>query len=742
MQRLKIGVLMGGRSVECEVSFNSGRTICDHLDTNLYEVIPLFQTKNGIIYRIPWYFLHRGKTTDFIHRLETESEVITWDTLPAVVDFVYIALHGRYGEDGTLQAMLELLCIPYLGSDVLTSALCRDKSVLRSYLKSINVNVPAGFTLFPNQLKDKETITNVVQQYMADHGVTYPCIVKPHGEGSSLGIVIAHSLMELIQGISFAASVTDGIMQSVIVEECICGMEFTSIILEDGLGNYQALPPTEIETESGTMFFDYEQKYMPGRAHKYTPARCSVEIQDAIKNITTYVMQALNVKTIARIDGFVGADGTISIIDVNTISGMGPASFVFRAAAQVGMSHADLINYLITADLKRRNMISSDLEVSTVYNKNSQSVKLRVGVLFGGASNEREISLESGRNVIYKLSNHNYTVLPLFLTREEKIYSIEHSLLVKSSTQEITEALEESRNIPWSQLPNVVDFVFIALHGGNGENGIVQGVLETLGLPYNGSSVFASSLCMDKYKTTQFLAKNGFDIPGELLVSAADWQRDNSAVIDAVSSEIGYPCIVKPHDDGCSVLVHKVYNADALIGAIEAVFARHKTFALVQEFVVGMELTVGVVGNYNDVCALPPSQAVVSGDILTIEEKFLPGAGENQTPAPLSASALQFVKNTVAQVYQAVNCAGYARIDCFYQSADKSKTGKERVIILEINTLPGLTPATCLFHQAAEIGLKPMDLIDRIVKLGLEYHQCSRQLNTLLRSDIVNDRGA
>ena len=112
-----------------------------------------------------------------------------------------------------------------------------------------------------------------------------------------------------------------------------------------------------------------------------------------------------------------------------------------------------------------------------------------------------------------------------------------------------------------------------------------------------------------------------------------------------------------------------------------------------------------------------------------IEEKFLPGAGENQTPAPLPSATLEFVKKTMENVYAAIDCKGYARIDCFYQTAEQSTAQKERVVILEINTLPGLTPATCIFHQAAEEDIRPMDFIDMIVTLGFEYHQ--KQMGTI-----------
>lgn len=201
----------------------------------------------------------------------------------------------------------------------------------------------------------------------------------------------------------------------------------------------------------------------------------------------------------------------------------------------------------------------------------------------------------------------------------------------------------------------------------------------------------------------------------------ASWNADQNTECKTIASLAPFPLIVKPHDDGCSVLVYKVNNQQELVKAIESLFASGKQHALVEEYLGGMELTVGVIGN-SKAQALPPSQAVSTKGILSIEEKFLPGAGENQTPAPLPQQALTFIQKTVERAYLALNCKGYSRIDCFYQNAQQSPTGNERLVILEFNTLPGLTPATCIFHQAAEMGLKPMEFIDLIVELGFQEH--------------------
>ena len=142
MNKLRVGVLMGGISIEREVSFNSGRTVCDHLDTEKYEIIPIFQTITNKLYILPWRFLHRGKISDFEHRLSKEAQEIIWDNLKQIIDFMYIATHGRYAEDGTLQGFLEILGIPYLGSKVFGSALGMDKVMQKVFLRAANIFVP------------------------------------------------------------------------------------------------------------------------------------------------------------------------------------------------------------------------------------------------------------------------------------------------------------------------------------------------------------------------------------------------------------------------------------------------------------------------------------------------------------------------------------------------------------------------------------------------------------------------
>lgn len=594
------------------------------------------------------------------------------------------------------------------------------KSCKKKVLRSHTLAVPQDVVVQPHELA--QYTEDPKPLYKKINKLGYPCIVKPHKEGSSIGITVIQTQKELLPALIYAAQADTHKDQAVIIEEYIVGMEFTCITINDlKTGAIIPLSPTEVICEPSTTFLDYEQKYMPGKSTKFTPARCSQDLLEKIQQTAVQVTKALQFRTISRIDGFVTKDGKIIITDPNSLCGMAPSGFIFRQAAEHNMSHTVFINHLIESELIQYGIQPRTHNKAKRASMNPTNKK-RIGVLLGGRNHEKEISLDSGRNIFYKLSPHKYEPIALFVSKDLELYRIEPAHLVRNSTKEIARDLTADMKVSWNDLPKLVDFVFIGLHGDVGENGSVQGTLEMLGLPYNGSSVFTSALCMDKYNTGQFLKAEGFDVPRQYLIDKVQWKTDKEAVLTALDTYFKEDTlIIKPHDDGCSFMVSKAGTRKKKEAALKAIFADGKEYALVEECITGMELTVGVIGN-TTAQALPPSQALSTDDILSIEEKFLPGAGENQTPAPLPKEAHVFIKKTMEDVYTALNCRGYVRIDCFYQSAQESPTKTERLIIIEINSLPGLTPATCIFHQAAEIGLRPMEFIDLIVELGFEEH--------------------
>lgn len=338
--------------------------------------------------------------------------------------------------------------------------------------------------------------------------------------------------------------------------------------------------------------------------------------------------------------------------------------------------------------------------------------RLRVGVIMGGISSEREISLESGRNIFNNLDPEKYEGVPIFMDSQGQFWEMTLPLLVQNTTADIEARLDEATRIPYEDLKELVDFVYIGLHGKYGEDGCLQGLLELLNVPYTGSGVLASAIGMDKHMTRHLLAAAGIPVPRYLAISEKTWQEHREEIEKKVEETLGYPCVVKPTREGCSVGLSVVKRAEQLPPALEEAY-KWDNIALVEELLVGMEITCAVISNEEPV-ALLPSQLPAKGDFLTLEEKFLPGEGEMITPAPLPPEMIKKVQEVMVEAYKALGTKVYARIDGFIVDGE--------VIITETNTLPGMTPSTCIFHQAAEEGMSPVDLVTKVIELSLQAH--------------------
>ncbi|OHE21797.1 MAG: hypothetical protein A2Z43_08860 [Syntrophobacterales bacterium RBG_19FT_COMBO_59_10] len=344
--------------------------------------------------------------------------------------------------------------------------------------------------------------------------------------------------------------------------------------------------------------------------------------------------------------------------------------------------------------------------------------KLRVGIIMGGISSEKEVSLESGRNIFSKIDRRRYDPVPIFMDCRAALWEIPLKLLMRNSTSDIEDDLkEEAKPIPYETLKDRVDVVCLGLHGKYGEDGCMQGLLELLGIPYTGSGVLASAIGMDKYVGRQILEIGGIDVPRTIPVPRRQWEQGQTTLLEKIAREIGFPCVVKPCREGCSTAVKKVAAAEGLPGALDNAFLWDNV-ALVEEFLSGMEVTCGVMG-IDEPEAMTPSETIPTDDVLSLEDKFLYGQGENKTPARLPAEQIERIREAAVATFRALNLKGYARIDMFVRTDG-------RVAVLEPNTLPGMTPSTVLFHQAAASGITPADLIDRIIRSALEVHTGKR----------------
>jgi D-alanine-D-alanine ligase len=343
------------------------------------------------------------------------------------------------------------------------------------------------------------------------------------------------------------------------------------------------------------------------------------------------------------------------------------------------------------------------------------TLKCRVGIIMGGLSSEKEVSLESGRNIFSKIDRNKYAPIPIFMDIHAHLWEIPLKLLMRNSTRDIEGDLRaEATPVFYETLKERVDVIFLGLHGKYGEDGCMQGLLELLKIPYTGSGVLASAIGMDKYASRRILAGCNIDVPRTIAVQKNRWKMENRDIQESIVGTIGFPCVIKPSREGCSTAVKKVVSAEGLPEALKDAFLWDDT-ALVEEFITGTEVTCGVIG-IEAPEAMMPSETVPTEEILSLEDKFLYGQGENKTPPRLPKEQIEKIKETAVAVFKALNLNGYARIDMFLLNDG-------RITVLEPNTLPGMTPSTVLFHQAAALGITPAGLIDRIIEYAKEAHK-------------------
>ena len=333
---------------------------------------------------------------------------------------------------------------------------------------------------------------------------------------------------------------------------------------------------------------------------------------------------------------------------------------------------------------------------------------MRITVLLGGVSAEREVSLSSGLRIAAALREKGHAVVCLdpaegVLTRET-----ERALLAAGvgSAPPSLDALAGLAS--WSLSPVLgtspevtdTDCVFLALHGGQGEDGTVQALLDLVGVPYTGSGHLASALAMDKHLSKVVLRAAG--------VSTADWlMAPRNEPMDAahVGVQLGWPVVVKPSKQGSTVGLSIVRAPDELAAAVAEAF-RYDDEVMVEQFVPGRELTVGILGE----AVLPTIEIVPAKELYDYECKYTPGMAQ-EFVAELSGALSQTLAEQARTAFAALKLSGYARIDFRLDPAG-------RPWCLEANTLPGMTPTSLIPQAAAAAGVLFPDLCERIVQLA------------------------
>ncbi len=349
--------------------------------------------------------------------------------------------------------------------------------------------------------------------------------------------------------------------------------------------------------------------------------------------------------------------------------------------------------------------------------------RMRVGILFGGRSGEHEVSLASARSVLAALDPSRYEVLPIGITPQGEWVlvkgpdqlSVENGTrvgVVPGSSARPLVSTEPEGAARWLQ--ESIDVAFPVLHGTYGEDGTVQGLLELLGVPYVGCGVMASALGMDKVAMRAAFQHAGLPVVVYRVLTARSWREDPAAVLSLLEQTFVYPIFVKPSNLGSSVGVSRATHRVSLDQAIAEAF-RYDRKILVEQGLDCREVECGILGN-------DAPEASVVGEIVPkrlwydYRAKYEPGMSEVRIPAPLPPPLAREVQAQAIKAYQAIDCAGMARVD-FFLERDSAQ-----LYVNEINTIPGFTATSVYPKLWGASGLSYPDLVDRLIQLALERH--------------------
>lgn len=326
----------------------------------------------------------------------------------------------------------------------------------------------------------------------------------------------------------------------------------------------------------------------------------------------------------------------------------------------------------------------------------------------GGKSPEHEISLISGQEVIRNLDKSKYAVFPVVISRDGKAWRLTDPKSALSLPDPLKARVSKKEIIPDSykeisgadKLAGGVEVAFIAMHGPYGEDGTIQGLLELAGIPYTGSKVLASALGMDKIKFREILQGKGLPIPKYIVVNKNEKIRGLRGLGKP-------PYFVKPYNQGSSVGASIVKKKSELSKALRLAY-RYSEIALVDEYLKGRELTVGVIGNEKPL-ALPVIEIKpLKGEFFDYESKYTESGAEEIVPASLSKKLTEKVQDLAIEVYKGLGARGFSRVDFILKES-------KYPYILEINTIPGLTPMSLLPKAAKAAGIGYTKLLEKII---------------------------
>ncbi len=367
--------------------------------------------------------------------------------------------------------------------------------------------------------------------------------------------------------------------------------------------------------------------------------------------------------------------------------------------------------------------------------------KIRVGILFGGQSSEHAVSLASAQSVMAALDRDAYEVVPIGITRQGQWLAGGDPMRdLLAAGGQLTEKPPETGGASHAIIPAArdralaagpegasrelhrLDVVFPVLHGPFGEDGTVQGFLELADIAYVGSGVRGSAAAMDKAMMKALFRDAGLPTPRAQLVRESEWERAPGAVIERLAATVGLPCFIKPANMGSSVGVSKAETEGDIPGALMEAFRFDVDGrVVVEEAITGREVECSVLGN-EEPRASAVGEIIVRGhDFYDYAAKYTDPATRLRIPADLPPHIADEIRCRAVEAFRAVDAQGLARVDFFYDEAN------DRVLINEINTMPGFTATSMYAMMWQAVGVSYGELVDRLIALAIARHDRRRR---------------
>lgn len=392
-------------------------------------------------------------------------------------------------------------------------------------------------------------------------------------------------------------------------------------------------------------------------------------------------------------------------------------------------------------------------------------MKVRVGVFFGGQSVEHEVSIISASQAINSMNKNKYDIFPIYVSKDSKmyfgedLYDIEKfkdiDLLLKNCTQVTlinennnVKIISKEKGIFKKGIEQIIDIAFPIVHGANIEDGTLAGVFELLNIPYVGSDVYASSLCMDKYFSKCVLKQSGIPVIDGKLISIYDFDINATLVMQYIVEKFSFPVIVKPINQGSSVGISLAKDLESLKNALDFAF-EFSPKVLVEKAIVNlMEVNCSVLGDIESAKASILEEPINDGDILSYEDKYLSG-GKNgsdtklesnqaaksgmaslkrQIPARISDEQTKLIQETAIKTFKTLGCSGVVRID-FIIDKDTNE-----IFVNEINTIPG----SLSFYLWERTDKSYESLLDDLIKLALKKKRNKDSFKSSFETNILS----